>query len=95
MFRFHMLPEINSGDLRFMTLPSTFDIHYMYQMSKDVAMENNFYTKIATCVLKGCEVDYSPGGVKSFASGAPTQITMNLTFQETEMLTKQHVNRGF
>ena len=95
MFRFHMLPELNGGNSRFMTLPSTFDIHYMYQMSSDVATENNFYHKIATCVLKGCEVDYTPGGVKSFASGAPTQITMNLSFQETEMLTKQHVDRGF
>jgi len=95
MFRFHMLPELNGGSSAFMTLPSTFDIHYMYQVSPDVAKENNFYTKIATCVLKGCEVDYTPNGVKSFASGAPTQITMNLTFQETEMLTKQHVNRGF
>jgi len=95
MFRFHMLPELNGGNSRFMTLPSTFDIHYMYQMSVDVGTENNFYHKIATCVLKGCEVDYTPGGVKSFASGAPTQITMNLSFQETEMLTKQHVDRGF
>ena len=95
MFRFHMLPELNGGSSAFMTLPSTFDIHYMYQVAKDRAEENNFYHKIATCVLKGCEVDYSPGGVKSFASGAPTQITMNLTFQETEMLTKQHIDRGF
>jgi len=95
MFRFHMLPELNGGSSRFMTLPSTFDIHYMYQISKDVATENNFYSKIATCVLKGCEVDYSPDGVKSFSSGAPTQIKMVLSFQETEMLTKQHVNRGY
>ena len=95
MFRFHMLPELNGGNSRFMTLPSTFDIHYMYQMSVDVGTENNFYHKIATCVLKSCEVDYTPGAVKSFASGAPTQITMNLTFQETEMLTKQHVDRGY
>ena len=95
MFRFHMLPEIKGSSERFMTLPSTFDIHYMFQVDKDRAEENNFYHKIATCVLKGCEVDYSPGGVKSFASGAPTQITMNLTFQETEMLTKQHIDRGF
>ena len=95
MFRFHMLPELNGGSSAFMTLPSTFDIHYMYQMGPNEARENDYYTKIATCVLKGCEVDYTPGGVKSFASGAPTQITMNLTFQETEMLTKQHVNRGF
>jgi hypothetical protein len=90
-----MAPELKGANNRFLTLPSTFDIHYMYQMSKDTATENNFYHKIATCVLKGCEVDYSPGGVKSFASGAPTQITMNLTFQETEMLTKQHVDRGY
>ena len=95
MFRFHMLPEINGGSSAFMTLPSTFDIHYMYQLSSNVAKENNFYTKIATCVLKGCDVDYTPNGVKSFASGAPTQITMSLSFQETEMLTKQHVNRGY
>ena len=95
MFRFHMMPELNGGSSAFMTLPSTFDIHYMYQVTPDVSMENNYYTKIATCVLKGCDVDYTPGGVKSFASGAPTQITMGLSFQETEMLTKQHVNRGY
>ena len=95
MFRFHMMPELNGGSSAFMTLPSTFDIHYMYQVTPDVSMENNYYTKIATCVLKGCDVDYTPNGVKSFASGAPTQITMSLSFQETEMLTKQHVNRGY
>jgi len=95
MFRFHMLPEIKGSSERFMTLPSTFDIHYMYQVDKDQAEENNFYHKIATCVLKGCNVDYTPGAVKSFASGAPTQITMSLTFQETEMLTKQHIDKGY
>ena len=95
MFRFHMLPEIKGSSERFMTLPSTFDIHYMFQVDKDRAEENNFYHKIATCVLKGCNVDYTPGAVKSFASGAPTQITMSLTFQETEMLTKQHIDKGY
>ena len=95
MFRFHMMPELMGGNRAFMKLPSTFDIHYMYQVEPDKAMENNYYTKIATCVLKGCDVDYSPDGVKSFASGAPTQITMSLSFQETEMLTKEHINRGF
>ena len=95
MFRFHMLPELQGTAQRFMTLPSTFDIHYMYQMNAQHAVENSFYNKIATCVLKNCDVDYSPDGVKSFASGAPTQIKMTLTFQETEMLTKEHVDRGF
>jgi hypothetical protein len=67
----------------------------MYQHSKDYASENNFYSKIATCVLKDCNVNYTPNGVKSFQDGSPTQITMSLSFQETELLTKQSINAGF
>jgi hypothetical protein len=95
LFRFHMVPETQGANERFLTLPSTFDIHYMYQLLPDEARENSFYSKIATCVLSDCVVDYTPGAVKSFASGAPTQITMNLTFKETEMITKEMVDKGF
>ena len=95
MFRFHMMPELRGSNSRFLTLPSTFDIHYMYQMTPSLATENQFYNKIATCVLTSCDVNYTPNGVKSFASGAPTQITMSLSFMETEQLTKQHVDQGY
>jgi hypothetical protein len=95
LFRFHMAPELKGAQNRFLTLPSTFDIHYMYQLSAGIAKENNFYSKIATCVLTGCDVDYTPGAVKSFHDGSPTQITMNLTFKETEMITKEKVNAGY
>jgi hypothetical protein len=95
MFRFHMLPEMQGANERFLTLPSTFDIHYMYQMNSEEARENSFYSKIATCVLNGVDVDYTPDGVKSFASGAPTQIKMGLNFMETEMLTKEHIEQGY
>ena len=95
LFRFHMVPELQSQNGRYLTLPSTFDIHYMYQLDQDNANENNFYSKIATCVLQTCDVDYTPGGVKSFHDGAPTQITMGLTFMETELITKDKVNQGF
>jgi len=95
MFRFHMLPELKGTNQRYMTLPSTFDIHYMYQFNTETANENQFYNKIATCVLNNVTVDYTPDGVKSFASGAPTQIKMSLSFDETEMLTKQHVDKGY
>ena len=61
MFRFHMAPELQGANERFLTLPSTFDIHYMYQMSSTEARENSFYHKIATCVLSDCQVDYTPG----------------------------------
>ena len=95
LFRFHMAPELKGNNHRYLTLPSTFDIHYMYQYDRENAAENNFYSKISTCVLSGVSVNYTPTGVKSFADGAPTQITMNLAFKETQLLTKEKINQGF
>ena len=98
LFRFHMLPELKGTNHRYMGLPSTFDIHYMYQSGTEgeQAKENDFYNKIATCVLMDCTVDYTPDeNVRSFDSGAPTRITMDLKFMETEMLTKQKVAKGY
>ena len=95
MFRFHMAPELQQGQGRFLTLPSEFDIHYMYQQEDGAAEENHYYNKIATCVLENVAVDYTPGGVRSFQDGAPTQITMGLTFKETELLTKDLIKKGF
>jgi len=90
-----MSPELKGANNRFLTLPSTFDIHYMYQMEDGVATENDFYNKIATCVLESCTVDYTPGGVRSFANGAPTADNNGLTFKETEILTKEKINQGY
>jgi len=95
MFRFHMAPELQQGQGRFLTLPSEFDIHYMYQQEDGAAAENHYYNRIATCVLENVAVDYTPGGVRSFQDGAPTQITMGLTFKETELLTKDLIKKGF
>ena len=67
----------------------------MYQMSSKEARENSFYHKIATCVLSDCQVDYTPGGVKSFQDGSPTQITMGPSFQETELMTKERIDQGY
>ena len=95
LFRFHMAPELRGGQSRFLGLPSQFDIHYMFLSKDGVASENNYYNRIATCVLEGCNVNYTPDGVKSFRDGSPTQITMELQFKETELLTKDRINEGF
>jgi hypothetical protein len=95
IFRFHMTPELRGGQSRFLGLPSQFDIHYMFLSKDGVASENNYYNKIATCVLQNCAVNYTPTGVKSFEDGGPTTTTMTLTFKETELLTKEKINQGF
>ena len=95
VFRFHMAPELRGGQSRFLGLPSQFDIHYMFLSKDGVASENNYYNRIATCVLQNCAVNYTPTGVKSFEDGGPTTTTMTLTFKETELLTKERVAEGF
>ena len=97
IFRFHMAPELRGGQSRFLGLPSQFDIHYMYlpMGQTNEAKENLYYNRIATCVLQNCVTNYTPDGVKSFEDGAPTKITMTLTFKETELLTKEKINDGF
>jgi len=100
-FRFHMAPELQEQNMRFMGIPSTFDIHYMYQpATKNVpldwrsAKQNPYLNKIATCVLTSCDVSYEDAA-KSFRDGSPTKITMALSFTETEMITKEKINEGF
>ena len=95
LFRFHMAPKVQRANQRFMTLPAEFDIHYMYQAPSGQSGQNNFYNKVATCVLSDCKVDYTPGGVNSHIDGSPVIIKMDLTFQETEMITQDHVEAGF
>ena len=95
LFRYHMAPELQGKNSRYLTLPSEFDIHYMYKAENGNSFENDFYNRVATCVLENVNTNYTPGGVRSFANGAPTQITMSLTFKETELLTKEKINQGY
>ena len=95
LFRFHMAPDLQEVNARYLTLPSEFDIHYMYKASNGVGYENDYYGRIGTCVLENVTTNHTPNGVKSFADGAPTQITMALTFRETEALTKEKINQGY
>jgi len=95
LFRFHMAPELRPGVNRYLGLPSQFDIHYMFLSKSGQTSENNFYNRIATCVLQDCKVNYTPNGVKSFEDGGPTATTMSLTFKEIELLTKDKIAEGF
>ena len=95
LFRFHMLPEHQNGANGYFNVPSEFQITYMYRDK-----ENTYLPRISRCVLKSVDLDYAPEGVVSTLvpdeKGAPpTIITMNLSFGETEIMTKETVAQGF
>ena len=95
LFRFHMAPEMQQANSRYLTLPSEFDIHYMFKGKDGNGRENDYFNRITTCVLTSVDVNYTPNGVRSFEDGSPTQIQMTLTFRETEILTKEKINQGY
>ena len=96
LFRFHMAPEMQDANSRYLTLPSEFDIHYMMVGKDGHGVENDYFSRIATCVLTQVDTDYTPNErLRTFEDGAPTQINLSLSFKETEMLTKEKINEGY
>ena len=94
-FKFNMLPEMPQGlQGRSMTVPNTFDISYMYQNA-----ENNYLHKISTCFLENMDVKYGGSRYKTFdgnADGAPpVETSIQLTFKEIELITRERATEGF
>ena len=88
LFRFHMAPEMQEANSRYLTLPSEFDIHYMFKGKDGQGRENDYFNRITTCVLTSVDVNYTPNGVRSFEDGSPTQIQMH--YKDLVLLLKQH-----
>lgn len=88
-FKFHMHPELSQNKL-FFIYPSEFQISYYF--GRD---ENLYFHKFKPCVLESMEVSYGGEQFSSFNDGNPTEVSMNLTFRETEILTKQQIKQGY
>jgi hypothetical protein len=89
-FRFHAAPEINKDYGVFFVAPSTFDIEFMHR-----GVRNTNIHQVKTCVLTNYSVDYAPYGWSTHTDGMPVQTRLSLTFEETQLLTKEDVEKGF
>jgi hypothetical protein len=101
--RFHQAPEIlregSAGGLGgfFLVPPSEFDIKFYYN-----GRINPNIPSISTCVLTSIDTDYAPNGWAAYevpedvgeatigGTGMPVGIRLTLTFQETEIMTKDN-----
>jgi hypothetical protein len=89
--KFHMHPEYQTEGRYTFLYPSEFDITFY-----NGADENLWINRIATCVLKGMTVNYTPDGVwAQHQGGAPNAMQLTLNFQELSILTKEAVLKGF
>ena len=94
-FKSNKLPRMVDGSVRRQTIPSTFNIQYMYQNN-----ENTNLHKISTCVLESMNVTYGGDRYKTFdpvdGDGAPpVETQLNLAFKEIEIMTKERIFEGY
>lgn len=89
-FKYHMHPEFKDASNFIYIYPSEFDIEYCFGEG-----QNQKIHRISSCVLTELNVNYSPNGVFStFPDGTPTQINIQMSFTELELLTKDRIMKG-
>lgn len=96
-FKYHMLPEISPGEM-FLTYPSEFQMEFLHTNSEGHVSTNDHMPRISGCALTDVKVVYGPDGafqtIKG-TGGAPSEITMQLSFVELETLTANRIADGF
>ena len=93
LFKFHMHPEL--GMTNDFVVPSQFQLTFMY-----LDKQNMYIPKISKCVLTKMDLTHGDDSVFStFAAdelgAAPIYTKMDLSFSETEIMTKQKIAEGF
>lgn len=90
-FKTYMHPVVG-GDKFIMHYPAEFSIAYYYKGGT-----NDQLFKMTNCALTTCKVEYGGTDFTTFKRipGGPTEISMQLAFVETELLTRAHVEVGY
>lgn len=89
-FKEAMLPMQHPENAAYWTYPDNFEI-FLFSPAQQ------YLFAISTCVLENIAVDYAGSGIPSFTApnGAPVAITMELTFKELEIMTREKVKKGY
>lgn len=91
--RYHAAPEYaaSKSRSRYFVPPSEFEIEFFVG---DKANRN--VPRIGQCVLSSVDVNYAAAGQYStFYDGMPVEVTVQLTFTETIVLTKEDIRVGY
>ena len=74
----------------FLIPPDIFNISFCWR-----GVENKYLPKYGDCVLENIDVNYAPNGWAAHdENGSPVQTTLNLTFKEIEIVTRERLLIG-
>ena len=90
-FRKHSKPSLDKPDSAIFSYPDEFKIEFLTNNGYDYFEPNKYLPKLKRCVCKSVNTNFTTAGWKSFEEGAPTTITLQLGFEETDIITSEQV----
>jgi len=91
-FRKHSKPSLDKPDSAIFSYPAEFKIEFL-TLDHEAGnwYDNEYIPKLKQCVCKSVNTNFTTAGWKSFEEGAPTTITLQLGFEETDIITSEQV----
>lgn len=97
-FRFHAYPELSQNGA-FFNFPSEFEIKFMtadLSTPSEMQKENKSLPKISRCFIDKISTNYTPDEIYyAFNNGMSPKITLELSFKEAEVMTRNHISEGY
>jgi hypothetical protein len=82
--------ELNTGGAVF-SYPKEFRIEFLTIDENNAYETNSYLPELKYCVCTSVNTNFAGTGWKSFEGGAPVDVSLQLTFQETEIITGEDV----
>jgi hypothetical protein len=93
-FRAYSKPSFKQqGESGVFAYPHEFLIEFL-TLNKGTYSRNKYIPQIKFCICKSVNTNWTGQGWKSFRDGAPVDITLTLSFEETEIITQGDVVKG-
>ena len=90
--RQHSRPEYEGDDKLLFKYPHYYTITFLTKLSDEGTLSRNEYLpRLKTCVLKSINTNFATAGWHSFEAGAPTSITLQLGFEEIDIITHNDI----
>ena len=94
-FRYYSKPTYTHGKAGFFSYPEEFLIEFLMKITKhgcDIYETNPYIPQIKMCVLKTVTTNFAPQNAwRSFRDSSPVEISLALSFEETEVVTGEDV----
>ena len=91
LIRGHSKPTFADADKTLFNYPNEFTIHFFTLDEFGNPQENSYLPKLKNLVCKSVNTNFTAAGWRSFKDGAPTSVTLQVSFEEIDIVTRDEV----